>query len=103
MTVGANAPDVAFNFGAPLRGPRATPGHKIYAYLLRRVAIAEPNHVWASHITYFATYFGPIGSSVPPMMALPYSFARSTSPASRRSTTGWTRPLRRIAAFISAT
>ena len=28
------------------------PGHKIYPYLLRGVAITEPNHVWASDITY---------------------------------------------------
>jgi len=27
-------------------------GHKIYPYLLRGVAITEPNHVWASDITY---------------------------------------------------
>src|SRR5271167_2892696 len=31
---------------------RAAPGHKIYPYLLRGVAITEPNHVWASDITY---------------------------------------------------
>ena len=28
------------------------PGHKIYPYLLRGLAIAEPNHVWAADITY---------------------------------------------------
>jgi putative transposase len=31
---------------------KAAPGHKIYPYLLRGVAIIEPNHVWASDITY---------------------------------------------------
>jgi len=31
---------------------RPAPGHKIYPYLLRGVAITEPNHVWASDITY---------------------------------------------------
>jgi putative transposase len=31
---------------------QAAPGHKIYPYLLRGVAITEPNHVWASDITY---------------------------------------------------
>ena len=31
---------------------KAAPGHKIYPYLLRGVAITEPNHVWASDITY---------------------------------------------------
>jgi len=31
---------------------KAAPGHKIYPYLLRGLAISEPNHVWASDITY---------------------------------------------------
>ena len=31
---------------------KAAPGHKIYPYLLRGVAITEPNHVWACDITY---------------------------------------------------
>jgi transposase InsO family protein len=31
---------------------KAAPGHKIYPYLLRGLAITEPNHVWASDITY---------------------------------------------------
>jgi len=31
---------------------KAAPGHKIYPYLLRGVAISEPNHVWACDITY---------------------------------------------------
>jgi putative transposase len=31
---------------------QAAPGHKIYPYLLRDVAITEPNHVWACDITY---------------------------------------------------
>src|SRR5271163_2897514 len=31
---------------------KAAPGHKIYLYLLRGVSITEPNHVWASDITY---------------------------------------------------
>jgi putative transposase len=31
---------------------KAAPGHKIYSYLLRGLAIAEPNHVWAADITY---------------------------------------------------
>jgi putative transposase len=30
----------------------AAPGHKIYPYLLRGLAITEPNHAWASDITY---------------------------------------------------
>jgi putative transposase len=31
---------------------KAAPGHKIYPYLLRGVAISEPNQVWAADITY---------------------------------------------------
>ena len=31
---------------------KAAPGNKIYPYLLRGVSITEPNHVWASDITY---------------------------------------------------
>ena len=31
---------------------RRAPGHEIYPYLLRNVAIEEPNHVWALDITY---------------------------------------------------
>jgi putative transposase len=29
-----------------------TPGHQIYPYLLRKVAVTKPNHVWAMDITY---------------------------------------------------
>ena len=29
-----------------------TPGHQIYLYLLRKLAITHPNHVWAMEITY---------------------------------------------------
>src|SRR5438270_2036908 len=31
---------------------RPEPGHKIFPYLLRNLAIARPNHVWAADITY---------------------------------------------------
>jgi putative transposase len=31
---------------------KPAPGHKIYPYLPRGLAIAEPNHVWAADITY---------------------------------------------------
>jgi putative transposase len=30
----------------------AAPGHKIYPYLLRGLAIEQPNQVWATDITY---------------------------------------------------
>ena len=29
-----------------------TPGHQIYPYLLRKVAVTKPNQVWAMDITY---------------------------------------------------
>jgi len=31
---------------------RPAPGHKVYPYLLRRLAITRPNQVWAADITY---------------------------------------------------
>lgn len=37
---------------------KAAPGHKIYPYLLRGVSITEPNHVWASDITYIPMAHG---------------------------------------------
>jgi putative transposase len=37
---------------------KAAPGHRIYPYLLRGVTIAEPNHVWASDITYIPMTHG---------------------------------------------
>ena len=37
---------------------KAAPGHKIYPYLLRGVSITEPNHVWASDITYIPMALG---------------------------------------------
>lgn len=36
-------------------GPSTTvrdPGHKVYLYLLRGVAVVRPNHVWSTDITY---------------------------------------------------
>jgi putative transposase len=37
---------------------KPAPGHKIYPYLLRGVAITEPNHVWATDITYIPMQHG---------------------------------------------
>ena len=37
---------------------KPAPGHKIYPYLLRNVAITEPNHVWAVDITYIPMQHG---------------------------------------------
>jgi putative transposase len=37
---------------------KAAPGNKIYPYLLRGVTISEPNHVWASDITYIPMAHG---------------------------------------------
>ena len=43
----------------PRRGTsKAAPGHKIYPYLLRGLAIGEPNHVWAADITYIPMAHG---------------------------------------------
>jgi putative transposase len=37
---------------------KAAPGHKIYPYLLRGLAIIAPNHVWAADITYIPMAHG---------------------------------------------
>jgi putative transposase len=37
---------------------KPAPGHKIYPYLLRGMAITEPNHVWATDITYIPMEHG---------------------------------------------
>ena len=37
---------------------KAALGHKIYPYLLRGVAITEPNHAWAADITYVPMRYG---------------------------------------------
>src|SRR5271156_4004519 len=37
---------------------KAAPGHRIHPYLLRGVSITEPNHVWASDITYIPMALG---------------------------------------------
>jgi HTH-like domain len=38
--------------GPKPRTSKPAPGHRIYPYLLRNVAIDRPNHVWAADITY---------------------------------------------------
>lgn len=37
---------------------RAAPGHKVYPYLLRNVAITHPDHVWSTDITYIPMQHG---------------------------------------------
>ena len=37
---------------------KPAPGHKIYPYLLRGLAITEPNHVWSTDITYIPMEHG---------------------------------------------
>ena len=47
--------DAADGDRALYRRPRTTkpePGHKVYPYLLRGLAIERPNRVWAMDITY---------------------------------------------------
>ncbi len=46
---------------------KPAPGHKIYPYLLRGLAITEPNQVWASDITYSAPRPGWTGVHMPGM------------------------------------
>src|SRR5438270_5479260 len=49
------APDAHTGHRSPLSQPRLSrpaPGHQIYPYLLRGVAIERPNHVWSTDITY---------------------------------------------------
>ena len=36
---------------------KPAPGHKIYPYLLRKLAVSRPNQVWATDITYIPTHF----------------------------------------------
>ena len=31
---------------------KPAPGHKVYPYLLRKLAVTRPNQVWATNITY---------------------------------------------------
>ena len=38
--------------GPKPRTTKPAPGHKIFPYLLRGLAIERPNHVWAADITY---------------------------------------------------
>ena len=44
---------------------KPAPGHKVYPYLLRDLAIERPNHVWAADMTYI-----PIGSGFLYLMAI---------------------------------
>jgi putative transposase len=37
---------------------RAQPGHRIYPYLLRKLAVTRPNQVWATDITYVPVHGG---------------------------------------------
>jgi transposase-like protein len=37
---------------------KPTPGHKIYPYVLRKLPVTRPNHVWAMDITYIPTARG---------------------------------------------
>ena len=37
---------------------RPAPGHKVYPYLLRNLAITRPDQVWASDITYIPLQHG---------------------------------------------
>jgi transposase InsO family protein len=54
----ADARDGNRGAGPAHRTSKAAPGHKIYPCLLRGVSITEPNHVWASDITYIPMALG---------------------------------------------
>ena len=52
---------------APYRRPRTSkpePDHKVYPYLVRGLAIARPNQVWAMDITYILTTRGFVNLAV---------------------------------------
>src|SRR6476660_7815963 len=74
---------------------KAAPGHKIYPYLLRGVSITEPNHVWASDITYIPLALGflylvaIIDWASRAVLAWRLSNTMDTGFASRRSTKRW--------------
>lgn len=40
---------------------QAHPQHKAYPYLLRGVAVVQPNQVWSTDITYIRLARGPVG------------------------------------------
>ena len=67
---------------------KAAPGHKIYPYLLRGVSITEPNHVWASDITYIP-------------MALGFLYLVAIIDWASRAVLAWRCRIRWIRAFVS--
>ena len=40
------------------RTTRPHPEHRVYPYLLKGVAIEQPNHVWSAHLTYIPVQRG---------------------------------------------
>ena len=80
------------------RRPRTTkpePGHKIYPYLLRGLAITRPNQVWAMDITYIAMARGFVYLAVAldwfsrRVLAWRLSITMEARSASRRWRTPW--------------
>ena len=72
---------------------RPAPGHEVYPYLLRGVAIERPNHVWSTDITYL-----PMRGGFLYLVAVLLLLDRAEFPASSggswcsgtlRRTTGW--------------
>jgi putative transposase len=49
---GPNTRRPATHASACVRGGKKHPEHRIYPYLLRRLPVTRPNHVWCSDITY---------------------------------------------------
>jgi transposase-like protein len=72
---------------------KPTPGHKIYPYVLRKLPVTRPNHVWAMDITYIPTargffYLAAVvdwfsRKVLACQLNQPIKRARSASPASR--------------------
>ncbi len=84
---------------------RPAPGHKVYPYLLRNMAITKPDQVWASDITYIPLQHGFLYLTA--VMDL-YSRVRTAqpSPYRRRDTVagsirGYFRAARRRARFLA--
>ena len=55
---------------------KPAPGHKVYPYLLRKLAVTRPNQVWATDITYI-----PMARGFVYLVAIVYQISRITTHA----------------------
>ena len=58
---------------------KPAPGHKIYPYLLRKLAVTRPNQVWATDITYI-----PMARGLVYLITIINWFSRRADPSFRR-------------------